>query len=90
MGWGGGGHTFRTRFSTSHTSMGYRVEDMDFMTDTEEIKDMDLRTGTDRKETLGFTSTETIQAYRDGEVGGSGIFISNTYSLHCHHQNDSA
>ena len=69
----GGGHTFRTRFSTSHTSMGYRVEDMDFMTDTEEIKDMDLRTGTDRKETLGFTSTETIQAYRDGEVGGSGI-----------------
>ena len=26
----------------------------------------------------------------DGEVGGSGIFISNTYSLHCHHQNDSA
>ena len=27
---------------------------------------------------------------RDGEVWGSGIFISNTYSLHCHHQNDSA
>ena len=26
----------------------------------------------------------------DGEVGGSGIYISNTYSLHCHHQNDSA
>ena len=26
----------------------------------------------------------------DGEVGGSGSFISNTYSLHCHHQNDSA
>ena len=24
----------------------------------------------------------------DGEVGGSGIYISNTYSLHCHHQND--
>ena len=27
---------------------------------------------------------------RDGRVGGSGIFISNTYFLHCHHQNDSA
>ena len=27
---------------------------------------------------------------RDGEVGGSGIFIFNTYSLHCRHQNDSA
>ena len=27
---------------------------------------------------------------RGGEVGGSGIFISNTYSLHCHHQNDFA
>ena len=26
----------------------------------------------------------------DGEVGGSGIFISNIHSLHCHHQNDSA
>ena len=25
-----------------------------------------------------------------GKLGGSGIFISNTYSLHCHHQNDSA
>ena len=34
---------------------------------------------------------------RDGEVGGGGggggggrDFFSNTYSLHCHHQNDSA
>ena len=27
---------------------------------------------------------------RDGEVGRSGNFIFNTYSLHCHHQNDSA
>ena len=27
---------------------------------------------------------------RDGEVWGSGIFIFDTYSLHCHHQNDSA
>ena len=27
---------------------------------------------------------------RDGEVGGSGIFISNTYWLCRHHQNDSA
>ena len=27
---------------------------------------------------------------RDGEVRGSGIFIANTYSLHCHHQNDSS
>ena len=46
----------------------------------------------ERKETLGFTSTETIKRLiRDGEVGGSGIFfISNTYSLHCHPQNDSA
>ena len=26
---------------------------------------------------------------RDGEVGGSGILISNTYSLRCHNQNDS-
>ena len=25
-----------------------------------------------------------------GKFGGSGIFISNTYSLHCHHQNDYA
>ena len=29
-----------------------------------------------------------LRLIRDGEVGGSGIFISNTYSLHCHHQND--
>ena len=28
---------------------------------------------TERKETLGFASTETIRLIRDGEVGGSGI-----------------
>ena len=27
---------------------------------------------------------------RGGDVGGSGIVISNSYSLHCHHHNDSA
>ena len=31
-----------------------------------------------------------LRLIRDGEVGGSRIFISNTYSLHCYHQNDSA
>ena len=31
-----------------------------------------------------------LRLIRDGEVGGSGIFVSNAYSLHCHHQNDSA
>ena len=31
-----------------------------------------------------------LRLNRDGEVGGSGIFIFHTYSLHCHHQNDSA
>ena len=31
-----------------------------------------------------------LRLIRDEEAGGSGIFISNTYSLHCHHQNDSA
>ena len=32
-----------------------------------------------------------LRLFRDGEAGrggGSGFFISNTYSLHCHHQND--
>ena len=42
------------------------------------------------KETLDFTSTETIQAYLGRGSWGVGNFISNTYSLHCHHQNDSA
>ena len=31
-----------------------------------------------------------LRLTRNGEVGGSGIFISNAYPLHCHHQNDSA
>ena len=31
-----------------------------------------------------------LRLIRDGEVRGSGIFISNNYSLHCHHQNGSA
>ena len=29
-----------------------------------------------------------LRLIRDGDVGRSGIFMSNTYSLHCHHQND--
>ena len=30
-----------------------------------------------------------LRLIRDGEVGeGSGFFVSNTCSLHCHHQND--
>ena len=29
-----------------------------------------------------------LRLIRDGEVRGSGIFISNIYLLHCHHQND--
>ena len=31
-----------------------------------------------------------LRLIRDGEVGGLGNFISNTYFLHCQHQNDSA
>ena len=31
-----------------------------------------------------------LRLIRDEEVGGSGNFLFNTYSLHCHHQNDSA
>ena len=33
-----------------------------------------------------------LKVIRDGEVGGGGCdnFTSNAYSLHCHHQNDSA
>ena len=31
-----------------------------------------------------------LRLIRDGEVGGSGNLKSNTYSLHCRHQNDSA
>ena len=41
-------------------------------------------------ETLGFTSTETIKAYQGRGSWGVANFISNTYSLHCHRQNDSA
>ena len=40
--------------------------------------------------TLGFTSTETIKAYKERGSWGVRNYISNTYSLHCHHQNDSA
>ena len=31
-----------------------------------------------------------LRLIKDGEVGGVRNFISNTYSLHGHHQNDSA
>ena len=43
------------------------------------------------KETWGFTSTETIKAFcRRGSLGVGNFFISNTFSIYCHHQNDSA
>ena len=41
-------------------------------------------------QTLGITSTETIKAYEGRGRWGVGNFISKTYSLHRHHQNDSA
>ena len=31
---------------------------------------------------------ELLRLIKDEEVRGLGIFVSNTYSLHCHHQND--
>ena len=37
-----------------------------------------------------FRPQKPSRLIRDGEVGESGIIISNSYSLHCHHQNDSA
>ena len=46
------------------------------------------------QETLGFTSTETINCLmliRDWEVGGSGfLYLTPTRYTYCHHQNDSA
>ena len=42
------------------------------------------------EETFGFTFTETIKAYLGTGKLGVRKFISNPYSLHCHHQNDSA
>ena len=42
------------------------------------------------KETLGFTSTETSKAYSGRGSWGVKNFTSNIYSLHCHHQNESA
>ena len=37
-----------------------------------------------------YVQTQKKRLIRDGEVGGVENFISNTYSLHYHHQNDSA
>ena len=39
---------------------------------------------------LALDPQKPLRLIRDGEAGGSGIFISNTCSLHCHHENDSA
>ena len=44
-----------------------------------------------KKETWGFLCLqEPLRLIRDGEVGGREFFLSNTCSLHCHHQNNSA
>ena len=48
-----------------------------------------LRDG--KEENIGVLRPQKpLRLIRDGEVRGSGNFISNTYSLHRHHQNDSA
>ena len=46
---------------------------------------------TERKH-LALRPQKPLRLIRDGEVGGGAVrkFISNTYSQHCHHQNDSA
>ena len=46
----------------------------------------------EKRETWGFTFTQTIKSYQERGTWGVGncFFVSNTYSLHCHHQNDSA
>ena len=43
-----------------------------------------------RKHMGALRPQKPLRLIRDVEVGRSEIVISNTYSLHCHHQNDSA
>ena len=49
------------------------------------------KTGKEGRKHGALRPQKLLTLIRDGEGGGgrgSGIFISNTYSLHCHHQND--
>ena len=48
------------------------------------------RTCRQKKKRGALFPQKPLTLIRDGEVGGSGSFISNTCSLHCHHQNDAA
>ena len=41
-----------------------------------------------KKKHWALRAQKPLRLIRDGEVGGLGNFISNTYSLHCYHQND--
>ena len=57
----------------------------------ESMGDFSLKTFGDEGRRLGaLRPQKPLRLIRDGEVGGSGSFISNTCSLHCHHQNDAA
>ena len=46
--------------------------------------------GEEREKQGALRPQKQLRLIKDGEDGGSGIFISNTYPLHFHHQNDSA
>ena len=44
--------------------------------------------GAERKHGASLPPQKPVRLIRDGEAGGSGIFISNTYSFSRHHRND--
>ena len=48
------------------------------------------RRGQTGRKHLALRPQKPLRLIRDGENGGVSNFISNAYSLHCHHQNDSA
>ena len=52
---------------------------------------MNSKTGREKKKKhWALRPQKSLRLIRDGEVGAVRNFISHTYSLHCHHQNDSA
>ena len=60
------------------------------MRDWNDLPDGTVAARTPEKKHGALPPQKPLRLIRDGEVGGSGIFMSNTHSSHCHHQNDSA
>ena len=68
---------------------GYRLFGVEYRATDTDIK-IPYTENSELRKHLALHPQKPLKLIRDGADAGVRDFTSNTYSLHCHHQNDSA